>query len=133
VIDPDAPGGPAPLWEKRSNALTPYVPCPVVKGDYIYWVTDQGVAECLAVRTGKVAWSERAFNKAVSASPVLVGDTLLGIDEAGKAVAWKAEPEVFDRVAASEVGEPVFATPAVVDGKLYIRSATRLICVGTKK
>ena len=133
VLDPDAPGGPAPLWEKRSNALTPYVPCPVVKGDFIYWVTDQGVAECVAVRTGKVAWSERAFNKAVSASPVLIGDVLLGIDEAGKAVAWKADPEGFERVAASDAGEPVFATPAVADGKLYIRAATSVLCVGAAK
>lgn len=133
VLDPDAPGGPAPLWEKRSNALTPYVPCPVVKGDFIYWLTDQGFAECVAVKTGKVAWSERAFNKAVSASPVLIGDALLGIDEGGKAVAWKADPEGFEKVAASEVGEPVFASPAVADGRLYVRGATRLMCVGEKK
>lgn len=132
ALDPDAAGGPAPLWEKRSNALTPYVPCPVVKGDHLYWVTDQGVAECLEVKTGKIRWSERAFQKSVSSSPVLIGDTILGIDEGGKAVAWKADPKEFETVAESAVGEAVFASPAVAGGKLYIRGTGHLMCVSRK-
>jgi outer membrane protein assembly factor BamB len=132
ALDPAAAGGPAPAWEKRSKALTPYVPCPVVKGEYVYWVTDQGVAECLEARTGKILWSERAFNKSVSSSPVLVNGHVLAIDEAGKAVVWKADPKEFDKVSESSVGEAVFASPAVADGKLYVRGATHLYCIGKK-
>jgi outer membrane protein assembly factor BamB len=131
-LDPAAPGGPAPVWEKRSNALTPYVPCPVVKGDHLYWLTDQGVAECLETKTGKILWSERAFNKSVSSSPVMVNGHILGIDEAGKAVVWKADPKGFDQVSESSVGEAVFATPAVANGKLYVRGATHLYRIGKK-
>jgi outer membrane protein assembly factor BamB len=133
ALDLDAPGGPKPAWEKRSKALTPYVPCPVVKGEYVYWITDQGMAECIEAKTGEVKWSERAFNsKGVSASPVMIGDVILAIDEPGKAVAWKADPSGFEIVAKSDVGEAVFATPAVADGKLFIRGADQVICVGKK-
>jgi outer membrane protein assembly factor BamB len=132
ALDPAAAGGPAPVWEKRSKALTPYVPCPVVKGDHVYWVTDQGVAECLEAKTGKILWSERAFNKSVSSSPVLVNGHVLAIDEAGRAIVWKADPKEFDKVSESAVGEAVFATPAVADGKLYVRGATHLYCIGKK-
>ncbi len=130
AVDPDAAGGPKVLWEKRSKALTPYVPCPVALDGRVYWLTDQGVAECLEAKTGKVVWSERAFNKGVSASPILVGKVLLGIDEAGKAVAWKADPAGFEKAGDSAVGEAVFATPAAAGGRLYVRGAETLICVG---
>jgi outer membrane protein assembly factor BamB len=132
AADPDAAGGPAPVWERRSKTLTPYVPCPVVKGDHVYWVTDQGAVECLELKTGKVVWSERVFNRGVSASPVLVGEKFLAIDEGGRAVVCKADPREYEKVSESAVGEAVFASPAVADGKLYIRGATKLHCIGKK-
>jgi outer membrane protein assembly factor BamB len=132
VLDPDAAGGPRPLWEKRSNALTPYVPCPLVKENYLYWITDHGVAECLDVKSGKILWSERVFNKSVSSSPIMVNEYILAIDEGGKAVVWKADPTEYDEVWTSDVGESVFASPAVAGEKLYIRGATTLYCIGKK-
>jgi outer membrane protein assembly factor BamB len=119
-------------WEKRSSKLAPYVPCPVVKDGHIYWVTDQGVAECLELKTGKIKWSERATNSAVSASPVLVGDKFVIVDERGKAVVLKANPTAFEKVGDGDIGEAVFASPAVADGKLYIRGAKHLFCIQGK-
>lgn len=125
-----APGGTAPAWEKRSSKLSPYVPCPLSKGDHLYWVTDQGVIECLEAKTGKVLWSERVLNNPVSASPVLAGENMIVIDERGKSVTCKATPAGYEKVAAADLGEAVFATPAAADGHLYIRTATKLYCMG---
>ncbi len=125
-------GPPSVYWEKRSANLMPYVPCPVVKGEYLYWVTDQGVVECLETKTGKVQWSERVLNKSVSASPVLVGESLVIVDEAGKSVVVKADPKEFTKLGEGNVGEPVFASPAVADGKLYIRGSRHLFCIQGK-
>src|SRR5262249_23162489 len=63
--------GPTPtkVWELHKD--TPYVPCPIVHGDYIYWIGDKGIASCAEAKTGKTVWSERLFSKDVSASPVL--------------------------------------------------------------
>lgn len=127
--------GPNPklLWEKKKD--TPYVPCPLTRGGYLYWLTDSptgSLATCCEVRTGKIVWSERVFNKPVSSSPVLVGDTVVAVAEDGKAVAFKADPAGFEKVADSTLGEAVFASPAVADGRLYVRGAQHLFCIAAK-
>ena len=125
------PGGsPTLLWENKKE--TPYVPGPLVKGDHLYWVTDGGVAACVELATGKVVWSERAFSKAVSASPILAGDNVVAVAEDGKAVVFNATPAGFEKVAENALGEAVFASPAAADGKLYLRGATHLFAVGKK-
>lgn len=119
-------------WEKRSSKLSPYVPCPVFKDGFVYWVTDQGIAECLELKTGKIRWSERATNSAVSASPVLIGDQMIIVDERGKCVTIKASPKEFELLGGGDLGEAVFASPAVADGRLYIRGAKHLFCIQAK-
>lgn len=122
---------PKAAWEKTKD--TSYVPTPVVKGDHLYWIRDDGFAVCAAIKTGDPVWTERVFNKPVSASPILVGDTVLAIAEDGKAVAFKATPDGLDTVGESPIGEAVFATPAAANGKLYVRGGEHLFCVSKKK
>ena len=84
-------------------------------------------------KTGKVKWSERLPGlKSVSASPILIGGTVLVIGEDGKAVSFKANPKELGEVEKSDVGEAVFASPAAAGGKLFIRGGTHLFCVGKK-
>ena len=112
---------------------TPYVPGVLAYEDHLYWVADDGVASCADAKTGKVKWTERVPGlKGVSASPLLVGDTVFVVGEDGKAVSFKANPKEMKEVEKSDVGEPVFATPAAAGGKLFIRGGTHLFCVGKK-
>jgi outer membrane protein assembly factor BamB len=111
---------------------TPYVPGALAKGDYLYWVTDDGMAGCADAKTGKVKWTERVLSESVSASPLLVGETVFVVGESGKAVAFKADPKELEEATKSDVGEPVFATPAAAGGKLFIRGGTHLFCFGKK-
>ena len=122
-------GTPTKLWEARKD--TPYVPCPIARDGYLYWVTDKGFAVCADAKTGKILWNERVFTKDVSASPVLVGDTILAIAEDGKAAAIKAIPE-FEEAKLSALGQETFCTPAIADGKLIVRGGTHLFCYGKK-
>lgn len=118
------------LWEKVKD--TPYVPGPLVQGEHLYWITDAGLAMCFELKTGKPVWTERAFNRAVSSSPVLVAGNVVAVDEGGTAVVFKATPAGFEKVSQNELNEAVFASPAVADGKLYIRGARTLFCIGKK-
>lgn len=129
--------GPEPkmLWSRVKE--TPYVPAPVTKGDHLYWVTDGGLAVCAELKTGKVVWSEKAFTNLpkgayVHASLLLIGDQVLAVSEFGEAVAFKATPAEYDEVARNKLGEAVSATPAAADGRLYIRGAEHLFCIGAK-
>src|SRR5262249_25234767 len=58
-------------WEHKSKKGTPYVPCPVVKGDHVYCVNDYGFAICAEAKTGKMVYNERLTDFGVTASPVL--------------------------------------------------------------
>jgi outer membrane protein assembly factor BamB len=133
VIDPEASKQTKPmLWEKKKDS--PYVPGPVVHGEHIYWVTDAGHTMCVELKTGKVIWKDSTFPKPVSASLILTQSAspvplILALSETGQAVFYKASPAGFDKVAENDLNEPVFATPAVSDGRLIIRAGTKLLCV----
>ncbi|AWM41522.1 outer membrane biogenesis protein BamB [Gemmata obscuriglobus] len=128
AIDPERKT-PAKVWDLRKE--TPYVPCVLVKGDKLFWIGDKGVATCAEAKTGKALWAERVFSADVTASPVLVGDTILMISEKGEVAAVKAGNEYEEPVKVS-LGEGVFATPAVADGRVYIRGVNTLFCFGKK-
>lgn len=108
----------------------PYVPTPVARDGLIFLWTDAGVVNCLDAETGESIWRERASGPCF-ASPICVGDVLLGVDKQGAVVALRAG-RAFEVVGRSEVGEPVDATPAVVGDRLLIRTKSKLICVGGK-
>jgi len=115
-------------WELREKDKTPYVPSMLAKDSHIYWVNDTGFAGCQDAKTGKIVWYERLFSKGVSASPMLVGDTIFAIAEDGTAKAFKASPSGLEEASASQLGEGVYASPAASDGKLYIRGMEHLFC-----
>jgi len=119
------------IWDAKKD--TPYVPNQIAYEGYLYWLHDAGLAVCADAKTGKVQWSERVIQRgAISSSPILVKDTMLIIAEDGTAVSFKASPKGLEKVGESKVGEAVFSTPAVADGKLFIRGATHLFCYAQK-
>lgn len=132
AVRPGGPGnGPAAtrVWEARKQI--PYVPSVLVRNDLLFWVHDDGLAGCTQAKTGKVLWEERLFSSPVTASPVAAGDDILIISEKGQVAVLKAGDE-FEQVSKVELGEGVFATPALADGRVYIRGTAHLYCFGKK-
>ncbi len=123
-------GAKGKAWELKDK--TPYVPSALAFENHLYWVTDSGFAACADAQTGKLLWDARAFQKGVSSSPILVGGTVFAIDEAGKAIAFKATPKGYEPTGKSDVGEPVLSSPAAAGGRLFIRGAEHLFCYGPK-
>jgi outer membrane protein assembly factor BamB len=112
----------------RHTKGVPNTASPIVVGDELYFVSDAGVASCLDARTGKVHWSER-LGGAFSASPVAAEDRLYFLNEEGTCYVVAAENE-FKLLATNELGERTFASPAVADGALFLRSESRLWRIG---
>jgi outer membrane protein assembly factor BamB len=119
------------VWERKKG--TPYVPMALAHGDYVFWITDkENLAVCVEAKTGKEMWAERLGGSAqVTASPVLIDGKIYSINEAGTVFVFAADKK-FNLIAKSDLKESVYASPAVADGKLYIRTGSHLYCIGKK-
>ncbi len=120
--------GDRPRQLYRIDRGAPYVPTSVLKDDRLYLVGDKGIASCINVQTGEVIWQERIGGN-FGASPILIGDTLLLISLDGQATLLKASDE-FQKVGEVDLGGPVGATPAYVNGQLLLRVGDELRCLG---
>ncbi len=117
--------------EWRSELGAPFVPSAILVGDYYYLVHDKGVLTCLEARTGKQAWRKR-LEGSYTASPVCAAGKIYFVNEEGSTIVIEADSRKYREVAHNEIDEPVYASPAIADGKLYLRAAKRLYCIGER-
>ena len=116
-------------WDKETG--TPYVPSPLVHQGHVYTVTDAGAAVCYEAKSGEEKWrSCRAWPRRSRRSPLLIDGKIFAIDEKGEVYVFAAKADKYELVAKNKLGEAVSATPAVANGRLYVRGAKHLICVG---
>ena len=115
-------------WKNRLGG--PHVPSPAYHDGRIYLASDTGIATALDARTGELLWEERLRGR-FSASPLVVGDRILFLNEDGETFVIHSSSE-FEILAENRLNEYTVATPAVVGGQLYFRTAEHLICVGLK-
>lgn len=120
-----------------TNSQKCYEQSMVAVDGYVYCLTDKGVAYCWRGSDGEEMWKER-LSGPVSASPVLVGDTIYQSNEGGTTFVFKANPEKFEEVAVNRLGDESFASPAICGGRIYLRVADNsgnsrqeyLYCIG---
>jgi outer membrane protein assembly factor BamB len=108
----------------------PFTPSPIVVGDEFYMVSDIGVASCLNVATGKTLWQQRMPGN-YSASPVFADGKIYFLSEEGVATVIAPGTE-FKKLASNTLDGTTYASIAVSQGSLFIRSETHLYRIGTK-
>ena len=109
----------------------PLVPSFVVKEGLLYLWSDSGIVTCLEAATGKVHWRERVGGEFYS-SPLLINGRLYCISKQGEIVVLAASQK-FEVLARMDLGEKTFATPAIANGSMYLRTQTRLYSLGKKQ
>jgi outer membrane protein assembly factor BamB len=111
---------------------SPFVPSPVAYGDYLYMVNDMAsVVTCLDAATGKTMWQGRlgvAQREGFSASPVAVDGKVFFTNDEGETFVLRAGP-TFELLRTNSIGESTLASPALVDGKWYIRTEGHLFAI----
>lgn len=125
------------VWK---NITRVYVPSMLVKDGHLFAVMDAGSAVCWNCKTGKRIWRGK-LGGTFSSSPVLVGDDIHVINETGEYTVFKADPDEFKIVHRENIGDKVFATPAICGGQLFVRVAEyvndkrveKLYCLGARK
>jgi outer membrane protein assembly factor BamB len=118
------------VWGKSGVGAD--VPTPAASEGKVYLCGDRGQITCLDARTGKEVWSgnlERSRH-AFSASPILADGKLYVTREDGTTFVLAQGPE-FKLLATNHLADEfVVATPVPVDGKILIRTAANLYCIG---
>lgn len=126
----DLTGTPNVPWTYAKG--TAYVPSPILYGDYLYLTTDRGILTCLDARTGEVKYEggRIPIPATFTASPVAFEGKILMTSEDGDTFMVKAGPK-HEILGTNSVGEPVYASPAIADGRIFIRGEKNLYCIGT--
>ena len=111
---------------------TAYVPSPILYGDYLYLTTDRGILTCIDARTGEVKYEGgRVPTPATfTASPVAFDGKILLTSEDGDTFIVKAGPQ-HQILGVNSLGEPVYASPAIAEGRIFIRGEKNLYCIGS--
>ena len=125
AIKPDGQGNVTEshiAW-KISKSM-PHTPSPLLVGDQLYVISDAGIATCLEATTGEQVWQERVGGN-FSASPLFADGKIYLQSEQGDGIVLKPGDK-YEELAKNELEPRSFASYAVADGALFIRTETQL-------
>jgi outer membrane protein assembly factor BamB len=125
----DKKSGPFLAW--RTEPGGPYTTTPVAYGDLLYIVRDEGILGVYEVETGALVYRERT-GATHSASPVASDGKVYVTGEEGQVIVLRAG-RTFEVLARNDMGETVFATPAIAQGTLFVRTRGHLYAIGTPR
>jgi outer membrane protein assembly factor BamB len=117
------------VW--RSEEKPPAVPSPLVYRDVMYLINNGGRLTTLDALTGEVRKDGRLSRElgAYFSSPVAAAGKVYVADRDGKVAVVRAGSD-WELLAVNDLDEEIYATPAIVGGRLYVRTATTLYCFG---
>lgn len=128
AVDVRADGGQGAVkWQFSKNL--PYVPTPLVdrQGRRLFTCQDRGVVSWYDLTTGETLWKKRIGGNYYS-SPILAGGKIYCLSRAGEAVVLAAADK-YRLLGRSELGEATHATPAIHQGRMYLRTESTLACL----
>lgn len=106
-----------------------YVPSPIIEGDSLLLNDDRGFAHAFDARSGEIKWSERFGRQ--HASLVSSDGLVYFLNDAGECRVVKPADN-FAVLALNAIGEPTYASPALSDGQIFLRSDKHLWCIREK-
>lgn len=117
------------LW--RHDKGTAYVASGILYEGNIYVLTDSGILTCLDEKTGAVRYEGgRVPGPTIFfASPVAFEGKILLTSEDGDTFVIKAGSK-YEILRTNSIGEPVYASPAIANGRIFIRGERNLYCIG---
>jgi outer membrane protein assembly factor BamB len=108
----------------KTTRQVPVMSSPVLAGEELYWVSDDGMVTCADARNGQVYWQERVGG-ACLASPVSASGRLYFFRQDATTVVMRAGRR-FERLAENPLEGTLIASPALDHRTLYLRTDTHL-------
>ncbi len=106
-----------------------YVPSPVLTDGYLFVPDDRGTANCFQAATGERFWQERLGNH-FSASLVTARGLVFFLADDGTMTIVRPGPKL-QVVGTNELAEECRASPAIANGRIYLRGDKHLYCIRT--
>jgi outer membrane protein assembly factor BamB len=107
----------------------------VMVNGHVYILNEDGIAQCIEARKGKVIWEERlrgpGGNGKSWSSMVAVGDKLYAINQSGDAFILRAAPR-YQLLAVNSLGEMTQSSMAFSNGEVFVRTYKSLWCINGK-
>lgn len=118
------------LWSNPE--VVSHVSSPLYYNNQIYMIRDGGIVSCFDSESGKLLFREKlGTTGAYFASPVAAGGRIYIASRNG-IVTIVSAGESLEIIAKNDMGDIITATPAIVDNKLYIRTAKSLYAFGER-
>jgi outer membrane protein assembly factor BamB len=120
------------LW--RYEKSLPDVPAPLIYSDVVFLVRSGGIMTTLNAQTGKLLKQARLTGALENyyASPIGVDGKVYIASEHGKLVVLRAAGD-WEILAINEFDSDIYATPAIGEGRMYIRTRNALYAIGSLK
>lgn len=119
------------VWRKPKELLNHWS-TPVVKNGYLYGLFGHaphktGPLKCVELATGREMWSQAGFGPG---GLILAGDRLIVLGDQGQLVLVEANPTAYKELSRMQaVSGKCWSTPALSDGRLYVRSTKEGVCL----
>lgn len=117
------------VWSARQSA--PYVPSPVLSGNRLYMGKgNDAYLSCLNALTGEPYYQNQPLEgvRGLYASPVAANGYVYVVGREGTVLVLK-DAEKYEVVATNKLSDKIDASPAVLDGELYLRGHEYLYCI----
>jgi outer membrane protein assembly factor BamB len=114
-------------WSKQRGGV--YLPSPIVYGEHLYTVSNNGILTAYEAKTGNRVYQQRVGEGgSFVASPVAAAGKLYITSEDGDMYTVKAGPQ-YELLSKNPIGEPILATPALAGDLLIVRGAKHLFAI----
>ena len=110
--------------EWTATRRVPQRSSPIIAGEHLFMVTDEGILSCWRASDGERLWSER-LKGSFSGSPIHHDGRLYFCSEEGDSYVVAAK-DAFTLLHTNRLGEGMLASPAATDGAIYLRTKGHL-------
>ena len=119
---------PVKAWDYTE--VLPDVASPVAADGLVFLATSGGQVACVDATTGAEVWKHE-FSTGFYASPIVCGQRVYALDREGTMRIFAAERK-YREIGSCPLGEAADTTPAIADGRIFIRTQSTLWCLGSK-
>ena len=134
AIDPTGKGDVSKTnvkWETRVEGMAGS--SAIIVGGHVYRCSCADFLRCFDLKTGDLVFEEKTPRISPSASPIATPDGRIYFAGPGKSYVINAGPK-YEKLAVNDLSDgDNYTTPAISDGRIYIKGKSYLWCIGGMK